>query len=364
MANLIDYLNWRGDLTFDKVPFNDIDNLILAEISYVNLTDIVPPVKSGESVTLEEASCIFFEMNDEEELKNSKSFIWQAPFLMREAAKTERFRNLLLSNYVDNIDEIIEMQFGVFHIKLDDKNTYIAFRGTDDSLVGWKEDFNMSFISPVPSQKGAVEYMNKTADKLRGNIYVGGHSKGGNLAIYSSVYCHNKIKRKIKCIYNNDGPGFDKSVIESEEYLQMKPKIKSIVPQHSIVGMLLEHDDDYIIVESSEQGIMQHDAMSWQVMGAGFKKASKLSSASIRLNKALSRWINSIDKEQRSEFVDTLFNIITASGAKYLSEINSDIFKSAKSVFMQYTSLDRESRNMIRRLLISLTGEIGKTRHK
>lgn len=362
MGNVMDYLEWRGDLTFEQSPFNDVDNVILAQLAYVDFRDVIPSLHMNRGITLKKASEIFFDLHTEEELSRDKSFIKDAPYLMKKAASTKRFKDVILSDYVDTIDETLEKQFGAFHIKLTPRLTYVAFRGTDDTLVGWKEDFNMSFISPVPSQEDAVKYLNDTCSYIRGRLYVGGHSKGGNLAIYSAINCNKRVKKKIKCVYNNDGPGFDISVIKSEEYKSMLPYIRSIVPENSIVGMLLEHDDDYIIVKSSQTGIMQHDAMSWQVSGPDMVTVRRLSAQSRRLNRAFSSWISSVDNEKRCEFVETLFGLISSCGVKNLSDISVDRFKSTREVIKQYANLDKDSRTLLRSMLLSLTDQIGKAR--
>ena len=346
MGNIMDYLDWSGDITFEQSPFNEVDNVILAQLAYVNFRDIIPSPEEKRSITLKEASQMFFDMYTENELKQDKSFISEAPFLMKKAAASKRFGNLILSNYVDTVDETLEKQFGAFHIRISPKHTYVVFRGTDDTLVGWKEDFNMSFI---------MQY-------IRGRLYIGGHSKGGNLAIYSAVKCSERVRKKIDCVYNNDGPGFDVNMIKSAKYQAMLPLIKSIVPENSIVGMLLEHDEDYIIVKSSQSGLMQHDAMSWQVLGAFLVKAKKLSAQSRRLNKALSSWINSVDNERREEFVETLFGLLYASGAKNLSDVSADRLRSTREVIRQYAGLDKDSRTLIKNMLLSLTDKISKAR--
>lgn len=364
MGNVMDYLEWRGDLSFEQSPFNDVDNVILSQLAYVNFRDIIPSVQMNKCITLKEASQMFFDMHTIEEITQDKSFIKEAPFLMRKAAHTKRFEDIMLSDYADMIDETTEKQFCAFHIRISPHLTYITFKGTDDTLVGWKEDFNMSFISPVPSQKEAVDYLNNTCLNLRGKLYIGGHSKGGNLAIYSAIHCNSRIKKKIQRVYNNDGPGFDIEEIKSQQYQSMLPYIKSIVPENSIVGMLLEHDEDYVIVKSSQLGIMQHDAMSWQVSGCELVKAKRLSAQSRRLNKALAGWINSVDNKQRSEFVETLFGLLSASGVKNLSDISADRIRSTKEVIKQYASLDKDSRNLIKNMLFSLTDRIGKARRE
>lgn len=364
MGNIEDYVKWRGDLTFKQDPFNEVDNLVLAQLSYVDLKDIVPSPENGDKITLRQAVTDFFELNDEQELKLVQSFIWEAPFFMREIASHPRYANLLLSNYVDCVDAKEEMQFAAFHIGLGDQTTYIAFKGTDDTIIGWKEDFNMSFMTPVPSQTAAAEYVNRTVRAGTGKLRLGGHSKGGNLAIYAAVKCSPRIRRRILEVYNNDGPGFDKEMIMDAIYQQMLPRVKTIVPQHSVVGMLLEHEERYMVVKSSQNGVMQHDAMSWQVMGNRFETVKSVSPASAVFNEAISRWINSLSKKQRSEFVDTLFSIIMASGAKTLSDINADRFNTAGAAFKMYTSLDRNTKSMMRKMLRSLNSEFDRARKK
>lgn len=356
----MDYIDWRGDLTFKESAFNDVDNLVLSQIAYVDLSSAVPDISTNKDITLQKAAQIYFEMHDEEELKKVKSFIWQAPFLMRKAAQSRRFGQIRLSRYRYICDYDRQTQFAAYTADIGDGSVYIAYMGTDDTILGWKEDFNMSFLSPVPAQTEALEYVNTAGRYIRKRIRIGGHSKGGNLAIYSGIYANKSVRKKIAVIYNNDGPGFDRGVIGSDEYTRMKPLMRSIVPQHSIVGMLLEHDDDYTVVESSEKGVMQHDAMSWQVKGCAFVTRKTLSDSSVTFNEALANWINSIDYEERRRFVDALFDIIYASGAKTLSQIQADVFTSAGAAVKMYASMPKDEKLMLRKVFMSLTGEFDK----
>ncbi len=360
MANMMDYIDWRGDLTFKQSPFNEVDNIIMSQIAYVNLAGIVPDISARGNVTLRHAAEKFFAQNDEESLKKVKSFIWQAPFVLRRAGASKRFGDIKLGRYRYVYDESVQVQFAAFTADMGDGSVYVAFMGTDDTLVGWKEDFNMSFLQPVPAQTEALDYLNTVGKYVRRKIRVGGHSKGGNLAIYSSIYADAGVRKKIIGIYNNDGPGFDKSVIHSQEYARMKPLMTSIVPFNSIVGMLLEHDDDYRVAESSEKGIMQHDAMSWQVCAASVVTAKDLSQNSKNMNEALSNWINKVERDERKSFVDALFDIISASGASTLSEIQADRFTSAGAAIKMYASMPKRQRLMIRKILILLTDEFDK----
>ena len=228
-------------------------------------------------------------------------------------------------------------------------NTYfVAFRGTDDTLVGWKEDFNMSYILAVPSQLEAVSYLEKVAEKVRGKLRLGGHSKGGNLAVYAAVQCKEEIQERIIEIYNNDGPGFSKEMLISEPYNRVRERIWTIVPQTSVVGMLLEHEEEYLVTKSSQSGIMQHDPLSWEVLGAKFVYLDDVKKNSRILDRTLKNWINKMTREQREEFVMVLFHVIDETGAKNLSELSEDklgnlgaLIKTAKAV-KHMTAEDQE----------------------
>jgi hypothetical protein len=364
MGNIMDYLKWRGDLSIAQDPFNDIDNLILAQLAYVSFKDIIPSPESRLKITVKQACEDFFELNDIDEIRRMKTLISNAPFMLKEMALHPRFSDMLLSNYVESFDENEEKQFAAFHVQIGDGTTYVAYKGTDDTLIGWKEDFNMSFISPVPSQIHSVRYLNETMAKTRGKIRLGGHSKGGNLAIYAAMNTTPKIKKRIIDIYNNDGPGFTKEMVQSQAYKEINELVKTIVPQHSFVGMLLEHEREYKVVKSSENGLMEHDAMSWQVIGNNFVTVKKISRESKILHEAFCSWIDGMDAKQRSEFVDTLFTIIRASGAATLSDLTADRFKSANAAIKSFTSLDAKTRSMMTKVLKSLTGEYTRARRK
>ncbi len=364
MANIEDYIKWRGDLSFQQDPFNDIDNLILTQIAYVDFEGIVPDMEMGNGLTLSKVCDKFFRIYNEEELKKVKTFIWYAPFFMRNVAKCARFGNIVLKNYSWINDDKKQTQFVAFTAELGDDTIYIGFMGTDDTIVGWKEDFNMSYQHPIPAQIQAVSYIDEVAAQTKKKIRVGGHSKGGNLAVYGAARCKSKFKKRIINVYNNDGPGFDEAFIKDKRYQELRPVIKSIVPEYSVVGMLFEHDEDFVVVKSSQSGIMQHDGMSWQVEGNQFEYAKGLSKSSRVLNEVLKKWISKIDMQERDKFVNVLFSLITASGATTLSEISADRFNSASSAFKIYQSLDRDTKVMMRRLFHSLTGELDKARKK
>jgi len=358
MSNILDYLDWRGDISLCTSPFNEVDNLLLSELSYVAFDKILPDLEEERWMTVKEASQIYFSRHDINEIYADRSLMAKAPLALERMAKTKRFCDMRLSCYINQIDEEEEKQFSALVAECQDGTYFIAFRGTDDTLVGWKEDFNMSYISAVPSQLEAVSYLEKVADKVSGGLRLGGHSKGGNLAVYAAVKCKEKTKERIIEVYNNDGPGFSKEMLTSEPYKEVRERIWTIVPQSSVVGMLLEHEEEYLVTKSSQNGIMQHDPLSWEVLGPKFVYLDDVRKESRILDKTLKNWIYEMTEEQREEFVMTLFHVLYGTGAKNLSELSEDrlgnlgaLIKTVKAVKNMKTE-DQEMLSKVIRALI------------
>lgn len=353
MGNIMDYISWRGDLSFAQSPFNEVDNLILACFSYVNL-DGIPAVSGQKGIELKKLVKEFKKLHTIKELEADKSFIRLAPFMMFEMAKSVRFGNCVIRNYVNEIVTEAEQQFSAVEIVLDDGTSYISFRGTDDTIIGWKEDFNLS-TGVVPAQERAVEYMQRISDKAYGMLRAGGHSKGGNLAIYGSVMCksaHDKILE----IYSNDGPGFSKEFQESPETAEMMPKIIRIIPEYSIIGTLLEHEKQPIIVASTSRGLLQHDGFSWEVQGPGLVRRDSLNKTALRFIEILHKWIDGMDTEQKRLLIEDLFATLQASGYENLSEVQSGGLKSLAAMVKRLDKFAPESRGMMQELLTAICG--------
>lgn len=353
MGNIMDYISWRGDLTFAQSPFNEVDNLILACFSYVNL-DRIPAVTRQKGIELKKLVKEFKKLHTIKELEADKSFIRLAPFMMFEMAESVRFGNCVIRNYVNEIVTEAEQQFSAVEIVLDDGTSYISFRGTDDTIIGWKEDFNLS-TGVVPAQKRAVEYMQRISDKASGMLRVGGHSKGGNLAIYGSVMCKS-VHDKILEIYSNDGPGFSKEFQESPETAEMMPKIIRIIPEYSIIGTLLEHEKQPIIVASTSRGLLQHDGFSWEVQGPGLVRRDSLNKTALRFIEILHKWIDGMDMEQKRLLIEDLFATLQASGYENLSEVQSGGLKSLAAMVKRLDKFTPESRGMMQELLTAICG--------
>ena len=274
MGNILDYLAWRGDITLNKDPFNSIDALILSCLSYVDLADVVPAKGKGK-ITIEKASEKFFSIHSDEELAQDKSFINFAPSMLKALAQSDRFKGAYLLNYVNDTDIAREIQFAAVEIDTSDGVVFISYRGTDDSIVGWKEDFNLSFMT-VPAENEAVRYLKSVMKGRLDNIRIGGHSKGGHLAVYAAASVPAAISSRIESVYNFDGPGFNHEAMESEQFRNIQPRILKVIPETSIVGRLLENSTKPVVIKSTELGILQHNPMSWQLEGRHLRHAIRL----------------------------------------------------------------------------------------
>ena len=359
MASLFDYLDWRGDLTFDEAEFNEVDSLILAWLSYAALDGIVPSECSeSDTITIEEATAQFLKTHDVKKiLRETVSFTKTSVLLLQKLAISRRFRSLELTGFINNIDYKKETQFCAMTVLLQKNRYAVVFRGTDEHLISWKEDFNMSFLPVIPAQNLALSYLEETADRIRGRVYVCGHSKGGNLAVYSGVRASYRTRRKIIEIYNHDGPGFYDINGLGDAYEEMLPKIHSFVPETAVVGMLLERVGEYKVVKSSNKGLLQHDAMSWEVLGPAFVTVDRVSDTSRMVNDILKNWLREISTEEREIFVDTLFKILDTAQARSVDDLNAEKGRIANVVLKEINGLSKETRSMLGKTLATLFKE-------
>ena len=341
MSNIMDYLNWRGDLTFKQDGINEVDTIILARFSYLPFKDIhIEKIDSIENIASKMT-----------ELTLDK-FIWKddKEFIIK-LGKTKRYKDLIVTDYKEILDIEAEKQFAAVVVWLPKGYKYISFRGTDMSLVGWKEDFNMSFMKNIPSQLEAVKYLNDIGTRYRGKLIVGGHSKGGNLSVYASMFCKDRIKKKIVEIINADGPGFDESIFNTENYIKISEKLNTYIPQSSIIGRLLEHDEDYEIIHSTQKGIMQHDIYSWQVNSTNLVRIPNLTDNSQFVNKVVRDWLKNTTPEQRKNFVNVIYDVLAATEARSLSDFGVDTLKKVTTVIKSYKNIDKEERKEIEAMI-------------
>lgn len=346
MGNIADYIDWRGDITFDIDPFNEVDNLVLSEVSYADLEDVLKEENVHARIPLKEINRRYWNIHTKEEVMARQDTVKMAPFLMKKAAESDRFGEVTVSNLDSFVDESTQSQFCAITLWLPDGTAYVAYRGTDDTLVGWKEDFNMSFLYQTPGQIEAANYVNRiflkdTTTRLR----IGGHSKGGNFAIYAGAFCDPSIQKRIIRIYSNDGPGFRTAVVDSEPFQRMLPKVTKLVPEDSVVGMLLDSDMDHSVIKSSNSGVLAHDALSWQVKRNRFITVERRSGQSHYTDATLSAWIAGIPPKERKEFVDILFDSMESTGKTNLSQVNRNPFRTMQEMKRYIETLPQDQQD-------------------
>lgn len=350
MANLFDYLDWRGDIPFSQVPFNQIDALMLAHISY-SIFDGLAPESFGKKISFEELAGHLKSADDFERRTNTGYLInKRTTELFFKCASCVRFKDTLISGMRVIFDEKRREQFAAMVYSID-ALSILSYRGTDDTLLGWEEDFNLAWLDEIPSQADALAYFLEAADFFDTDFVITGHSKGGNLAVNTAVRCGKDLQKRISRVYNFDGPGFPCEFFQLPEYKAVEKRIVSVYPQFSVVGMLFCHPKKYQIVESSESAVMQHDAVSWQILGSQFVQKKRFDKASIVFKKGFNEWVDGLEKERRKVFVTALFDVINASGVSTLDEMQKNAIPCSARMISAFASLEKSTRKEVMSIL-------------
>ncbi len=344
MKTMIDYVVDTKDLAWDVKPFCAVDSMVLCQLVYEDFGDVVPgPEKARSSLSLEKA----IQLRGIRQLIHGTLIPPKNESLLFAILESNRFRNLLLHAYVNDVDAEIQKQFSAITFSLPTGTRFVAFSGTDATLTGWKEDFNMTFLSPVPSQASAVAYLETVAKALPGPLIVGGHSKGGNLAVYASMHCQQDTRKRLRSIFNHDGPGFKEEVFSEPEFEAIAGMLQTTLPKASIVGMLLQHDNRYRVVESTSIGILQHNLFSWVVEGGDLRYASQLSPQAVLFGKTLNAWLVNLDEAQRERFVEYLFQVVGAANLTNLHDIRWGWRRAAKEAASVLKDIDAETKGFL-----------------
>lgn len=339
MADMFDYIKWRGDIPFSAMGVNPVDALVFSTLSYIDFEGIVSD-SPDSGVLLCEAAEKFLSGKEHKNKVRVKSDV----NLLRAAAASERFGKSRVTFYRKVLDFEKETQFAAMTFLIDDGTAMLTYRGTDFNLIGWKEDFNMTFQESIPAQEEALRYLNECAFKIDAAMRLIGHSKGGNIAVYAASKAVPEVQDRIIEVHNQDGPGFTESLMGNSGYIAMVPKIKTFIPQSSIVGMLLEHEEPYVVIKSKSIGAMQHDPYSWEVMGPDFIYLQEVTGQSKLMDRAIKTWLEGMDKEERSRFADAVFDTLEASGASRTWDLLK--LKNIKGVIKEFSE-DEEKRNII-----------------
>lgn len=308
MADMFDYLVWRGDVPFSAMGPNPVDELILSTLVYIDFGAAVPHTPYSRTPLKDAALRVLADPDAPRKVRVDRDLE-----LLAAAAATARFGQLSLTFYRDVFIPEEDTQFAAMTFCLDDGSAFLAFRGTDNTLVGWKEDFNMTFLDHIPAQRLAAEYIREFASISTAPLHVAGHSKGGNLAVYAAAMCGDKIQDRILNVRNLDGPGFMEHIIAHPGYQRILPKIHTYLPRSSIFGLLLEHGEPHTIIKARQLGLLQHDPYNWEVLGPGFIP-DEAAPDSIFLERTLKSWLEAMDMEERNEFFDALFGLLMTEG--------------------------------------------------
>lgn len=358
--NVDEYFKWRGDLSFKQDPFNEVDNLILSELSYTDFEGAIRKTSFNNPESIKSIYKKYFSIHTKKEIEKRKTFFRLAPFIMDGIVASKRFDDLKIVDYYNFFDKKKVCQFVAVIYELGDGTFYVAFRGTDDSIVGWKEDFYLGTSIETTGQRKAIEYLNTKFKNRKCKIRVGGHSKGGNFAMYSAVFANKNIKKKIIEVYANDAPGFSKEIIKTTQYKEMVPKIKSIVPEDSIVGMLLDTSIKHIVIKSFNKGIMQHDLLSWLVSGNKFIRAKSISKDAILFNKVFVEWMDGMNVEKRRIFADIVFDIFESSGATTFEDIKERGLISIAKMIKKASKMSKMKKELLKEIVSKLIDVSGK----
>ena len=339
MANIVDYIIWRGDIPVSKeYPFNEIDSMILARFSYLIFERI--NLKASETIGSICNKMIHF---SEAEFKISGD-----KYLVEELCKSKRFKSLMVTDYIEHSDAEIEKQFSAITIHISDDEMYVSFEGTDKTINGWKEDFNLAFLEFVPAQEEGAKYLKTIMSKYpTKKVRIGGHSKGGNIAIYSAIMLSQDSYERVISVNNFDGPGFCAKIIEKYKSVKMWNKVTTYIPQDSVVGRLLDHKEKCIVVYSTEKGIHQHDIYSWQVIANIPVMLNEVTDSSELINSALTEWLENTKPEQRKLFIDQVFEILYSVDVTSTIDIKSTLFRKIPDLIKAYKDVSEEDRKSI-----------------
>jgi hypothetical protein len=344
--NFYDYLTWRGDLTFDRDQFNIVDNLLFAYSAYTDLREVIT---TDEPITVHEAAERFFKLHTEEECLKSGSLIAHAPVVLRRMGESRRFGDLLITDYVREIDEETSTQFSAMHFVINNRISYVAFCGTDDTIIGWKEDFQLSYKT-VSSELKAAEYINRTADKMFHNYYVGGHSKGGTLAVYAAMEAKPSVKGKILKVYSNDGPGISDISVDKEKFETVRDRIVKIIPEFSVFGLLFDNGEEKKIVKTSKSGLYQHDPIGWQVSGTDFVCGTSSDYAPV-IQDVLNEFLKTMTLAEREDLVNEMYSAFVKAGIENTTDFTKQGIPVLIKFLREVTSLNENARASLDKLL-------------
>lgn len=351
MLNILDYITLRKDLSFAQCPFQEIDALIFSELAYIDWGGI-----AEEKIELPTACERFFQENTGSDFADKYAYSLHLPDLVRHLRDTNRYRHTEIFHYRTVFDEMQEIQFAAMTFRLEDGSLFIAYRGTDSTMIGWKEDMKMTYTDEVAAHYLAWNYALEIYDQhymrkgffgrkrpMNVPLYLGGHSKGGNLAMYVA-FREERMQPAITKVYNFDGPGFRPSFYERVRIEPIIQRIQTYVPKDTIIGRLLDHKEAVIVVDAMEIGMSQHDAFHWSVEAGGFVTLNHWSEESDRVQQVIDQILMSKNDIQRKAYIDRIFQLLDRLEIKQLSDFSSLTLRQGVTGLREFTAMSSEER--------------------
>ena len=333
-----------------ELPLSDVDSLVLSCLSYLRLPEEAAQARTHRGLPVRE-------LFRAEWLRQMTHGLWDPEGMARLVAcvaASPRFRDVRLCDYVDEFDEDAEKQFSACTLRFSSGDAYVSFRGTDNTLVGWKEDLSMAFATNVPSQRAAVAYLGRVAPTVTGRLFVGGHSKGGNLAVYAASVCPDEVAARLERVFSHDGPGFTAETLSDARWEARSHLVSKTVPRSSFVGMFLERQEDYVVVESSATGLGQHDPFSWVVEDGSFVEVERIARGMGYVDESLNQWVASLDRKEREGFVNALFSVLYAGGEDTFAALKGNWQEALPAMLEQLGTLEPEERANVTHVLGAL----------
>lgn len=356
-SNLVQYLKEYGQKSFQEAPFTEVDALVLSQLSYLKMDGIVPGFRHGDGIGWDEIAG----HPDAERLFADPLYGRQHRRVFHLIVSSRRYRHVRTAYYVEWFDEELEIQFAAVTFFLGETSTFVSYRGTDETIVGWKEDFNMSYRRTIPSQRMALAYLKGAARYRKGRLMLGGHSKGGNLAVYAAALAPEAVQDRVCRVYSFDGPGFQKRFYEKAGFEHIKPRFCKIVPEQSLVGMLFANYREYRVVRSYGHGFAQHDLMQWKIRNGKFVYRRELYAGSSRWTIILNTWFGLLDREQTASFVETLYDLLGFAHVSSVAQIVRAPLSVLKRMLLGFQKLDQARQTAFWKAIAELAGVIRRT---
>ena len=364
MKNMLDYIKEFGHVSFEERAFSEIDALVLTELEYLPLEKVVPSDENGENfVTVKEIAEYMQEHKQELFDENPMMITQERHEVSQVIADAPRFQSLKFFGVVSVWDKDTTKQFAAVTVEVEPSVRLVVFRGTDETLIGWKEDFLMTYSPLVAAQTDAKEYLAKQASLWGGDLMISGHSKGGNLAIYAAATQEEDVQLRIVDIFCFDSPGLYRSVLETKGYQNIVPLAMRYIPQDSLVGLMLESEVPYVIVKSNATGAMQHSAMTWEIEDGQFIKMEKLTKNSQLNDQTFKKWTESVSDEELELFWNVFFELLFSVGIDTVNDLYGQFMHYVQEFLKAAGDMDEEKRELLTRialLLVSTRFEVWK----